>query len=317
MRVAVFGAGYAGLTVARRLERLLPSEIDLTVVDESTTHLVQHELHRLVRYPDLNSAITVSLDKILSRAEIRQATVTDLNPDAGTATLDTTAGTETLEYDFAAICLGSDTEFYGLDGVEEHAIPLKTTDDAEAIRRAALDSADGSVVIGGGGLSGIQAAGELAALSDTEGLALDVRIIEMADRIAPGFDAAFADAVSEELDARDVRIETGVAVDSADEETISLEDGRSVPADLFVWTGGIRGPAAFGGERRPTARDLQISDSTFVVGDAAEITDENGQAVPASAQTAVRQARVAAKNIATLAGPEDVTISVADESEDG
>ena len=319
MRVAVLGAGYAGLTVARRLERLLPPAIDIVVVDESTEHLVQHELHRLIRYPDLESAITVSLEKILSRAELRQATVTDLDTDAGTATLETPDGTETLDYDLAAVCLGAETEFYGLDGVEEYATPLKSVHDAEAIREAALEGEGGQAIIGGGGLSGIQAAGELAALSDREGLDLDVKVVEMADRIAPGFDEAFATAVVEELEARGVTIETGVAVDSADEATVNLDDGRSLDADVFVWTGGIRGPAAMGGERRAAARDLQVSDNTFVVGDAAALTDENGQPVPASAQTAVRQASVAASNIAALAGGDDavsVAIDVADEGSD-
>jgi len=320
MRVAVLGAGYAGLTVARRLERLLPPEAELHLVDEATEHLVQHELHRLIRYPDLDSAITVPLDSLFSRAEIRQATVTDVDAGDGTATLETANGTETLSYDFAAVCLGSETEFYELDSVKEYATPLKKIADADRIRKAALENPGGNAVIGGGGLSGIQAAGELAALSEDEALALDVRIVEMADRIAPGFDAAFAEAVQEELEARGVTIETGVAVKSADEETVHLEDGRSLPAAVFVWTGGIRGPAALGGERRPTARDLQVSNSTFVVGDAAAVTDQNGQAVPASAQTAVRQARVAAKNIVALAGgtPSEpsVTISVSDGRDD-
>lgn len=311
MRVAVLGAGYAGITVARRLERSLPETVDIVVVDESTDHLVQHELHRLIRYPDLEDAITVPLENILSRAEIRQATVTNVDAEAGVATLD---GAEDLEYDFAAVCLGAETEFYGLDGVEEYATPLKAVEDAEAIREAALNAPGGSAVVGGGGLSGIQTAGELAALSAEEGLALDITVVEMADRIAPGFEEAFAEAVRRELEARDVAVETGAAVESADEATVNLEDGRSLPADVFVWTGGIRGPDAMGGERRSTPRDLRVSDSTFVVGDAAAVTDEDGVPVPASAQTAVRQARVAAANIARLAdggsaGPVRIPVS--------
>mgnify|MGYP006280569149 FL=1 len=313
MRVAVLGAGYAGITVARRLERSLPETADIVVVDESSDHLVQHELHRLIRYPALEDAITVPLEKVLSRAEVRRARVTDVDTDAGVATLD---GAEDIEYDFAAVCLGAQTEFYGLDGVEEYATPLKNVGDAEAIREAALAAPGGSAVVGGGGLSGIQTAGELAALSAEEDLALDITVVEMADRLAPGFDEAFANAVARELDARDVAVETGIAVESADEATVHLEDGRSLPADVFVWTGGIRGADAMGGERRPTPRDLRVSDSTFVVGDAAAVTDENGVPVPASAQTAVRQARVAAANIARLAGDGStgpVRIPVADD----
>ena len=73
MRVAVLGAGYAGLTVARRLERRLPDGVELVVVDESDRHLVQHELHSLVRYPELTEAITLPLSEVLSGATVRQA----------------------------------------------------------------------------------------------------------------------------------------------------------------------------------------------------------------------------------------------------
>lgn len=300
MRVAVFGAGYAGLTVARRLERWLPETVDIVVVDESPSHLVQHELHRLIRYPDLAETLTVPLEEVLTRATIRQARVTDIDPDDDVATLEADEETETLSYDFAAVCLGAETAFYGLPGVAEHATPLKRLDHAEAIRSAAFDAAGGHALVGGAGLSGIQVAGELAALSEERGLDLEVTVIEMADRIAPAFEEPFARAVRRELEARDVTIETGVAVERAEADTVDLADGRTLSQNLFVWTGGIRGPDAFGGERRPVSADLAVGENTFVVGDAGAVTDEWGESVPASAQTAVREARIAAKNIDRL-----------------
>ncbi|PSP97626.1 NADH dehydrogenase FAD-containing subunit [Halobacteriales archaeon QS_4_70_19] len=300
MHVAVLGAGYAGLTAARRLERRLPDEVDITVVDESTDHLVQHELHRLVRRPALREVITVPLTEVLDRAEVRQARVTDVDIEAGVATLDTGDGEEQLDYDYAAVCLGAETAFYDLPGVEEHATPLKRPHHAETIRRDALDAAGGRAIVGGGGLSGIQVAGELAALSDEEGLDLDVTIVEMADRIAPGFDGSFADAIRDELRARGVTIETGATVESADSEAVSLADGRSLDYDAFVWAGGIRGPAATGGERTEVRASLRVGDGTFVVGDAGRIVDASGEAVPAAAQTALREARVVAANIRRL-----------------
>jgi len=300
MRVAVFGAGYAGLTVARRLERWLPEAVDIVVVDESLSHLVQHELHRAIRYPDLADTITVPLEDVLTRATVRQARVTQLDPEAGVATLDVDDETESLEYDFAAVCLGAETAFYDLPGVEEHATPLKRLNHAETIRSDAFDSAGGNAVVGGAGLSGIQVAGELAALSDSEGLDLDVTVVEMADRVAPSFDESFARAVRRELDARGIAAETGATVERADEDGIDLADGRTLAADFLVWTGGIRGPDALGGERRPVNADLAVGDGTFVVGDAGAVTDEWGDPVPASAQTAVREARIAAKNIDRL-----------------
>jgi NADH dehydrogenase len=301
MHVAVLGAGYAGLTVARRLERRLPDDVDITVVDESDTHLVQHELHRVVRHPDLAEVITVPLADVLGRAEVRRARVTDVDPEAGVATLDAAdGGAERLDYDYAAVCLGAETAFYGLPGVEEHATPLKRLRHAETIRRDALDAPGGEAIVGGGGLSGIQVAGELAALSDAEALDLDVTVVEMADRIAPGFDEPFADAVRDELRARDVALETGATVESADTDAVHLADGRALGYDTFVWAGGIRGPDATDGDRHEVRANLRAGDGTFVVGDAGRVVDASGEAVPAAAQTALREARVAAANIRRL-----------------
>ena len=299
MRVAVLGAGYAGLTVARRLERTLPGSASLVVVDESGHHLVQHELHRVVRRPDLAETITVPLADVLSRATIREARVESVDPEAGVAELSRPEGgsSEDLEYDVGVVCLGAETAFHGLAGVEEHATPLKRLEHARGVRREAVAAAGGTAVVGGGGLSGVQVAGELAALAREEGLDLSVRLVEMADRLAPAFDATFARAIRRELEARDVAVETGVAVDRADADAVHLADGRTVPYDAFVWTGGIRGPAALDGERPAVGADLQVSDSTFVVGDAASVVDGAGRAVPASARTAIGEARVAARNV--------------------
>ncbi|WP_350355475.1 NAD(P)/FAD-dependent oxidoreductase [Halorarius litoreus] len=308
MRVAVLGAGYAGLTVARRLERRLSDDVDLVVVDASPDHLVLHELHRVVRHPDLAEVITVPLEDLFDRATVRQARVTDVDTDAGVATLDTDTGTEELDYDAAAVCLGSETAFYGLPGVEAHATPLKSLDDAFAIRQGVLAADDGGrVVVGGAGLSGVQLAGELAALGDEEDIALDVTLLEQADRVAPGFDTAFAAALDRELTDRGVTVETGTTVESATEDEIALADDRTLPYDVFVWTGGIGGPAALGGTRPSVGADLRVGESTFVVGDAARVTDAAAKQVPATAQAAVREARVAARNAERLVteGPTD------------
>jgi NADH dehydrogenase len=309
MHVAVLGAGYAGLTVARRLERRLPDDVAITVVDESDRHLVQHELHRVVRRPALREVITVPLEEVLARAEVRQARVVDVDTDAGVATLDTgedgDGSEERLDYDYAAVCLGAETAFYDLPGVEEHATPLKRLAHAEAIRSDALDAAGGRAIVGGGGLSGIQVAGELAALSDAESLDLDVTVVEMADQVAPGFGDAFAEAVRSELDARGVGVETGATVESADADAVHLADDRSLDHDVFVWAGGIRGPDATGGDRPEVRANLRVGDETFVVGDAGRVVDETGEGVPAAAQTALREAKVAAANIRSLVRDED------------
>ena len=301
MQVAVLGAGYAGLALARTLERALPGDVELVVVDEATDHIVQHELHRVVRRPGLADDISVPLTDVLD-CTVRQASVLDVDADAGEATLERPDGSEELlEYDVGAVCLGAETAFYGLDGVREHATPLKRLDDAREIRADFLDLADGDrVVVGGAGLSGVQVAGELAALADEEGMDVEVCLLEQAPEVAPAFPESFQRAVHDALLDAGVDVRTHTGVSGADADVITLESGEELPYDQFVWTGGIQGSAALEDERPVVRADLRLGESTFAVGDAARVVDTDGEAVPASASAAIREASVAADNVAAL-----------------
>ncbi|WP_121822129.1 NAD(P)/FAD-dependent oxidoreductase [Halostella salina] len=304
MQVAVFGGGYAGVSLVRRLEKRLPEEADVLLVDDSGEHLVQHELHRVVRRPSLADDITVPLTDVVDRASIRRARVTEVDPEANVATLD---GGDTVEYDAGAVALGAETAFYDLPGVEEHATPLKRIDHAERIREeflGALD-ADGRAVVGGAGLSGVQLAGELAALAREEDAEAEVVLLEQLDAVAPGFDAEFQRAVREALDDRGVDVRAGTGVAGADADAVELEGGERIPYDTFAWTGGIRGPDALRGERPQVDGRLRVGGSTFVLGDAARVVDADGEAVPASAQSAIREARTVAANIGALVTDDD------------
>lgn len=298
MRVAVLGAGYAGLTLARTLQRTLPEEAALVVVDESATHLVQHELHRVIRRPALADEITVPLADVLD-CEIRRARVTEIDPERGEATLD---GDERLEYDVGAVCLGAETDDYGLPGVAEHGTPLKRLEHARRIREDYLDvlERDGRAVVGGAGLSGVQVAGELAAMAREAGASPEVLLLERFDAVAPSFPENFQRAVRTELERRDVEVRTEAAVERADADAVVLSTDETVSYDQFVWTGGIRGSEALGADRPTVRSDLRLAGATFVVGDAARVVDVDGRPAPASAQTAVRQARVAARNVRSL-----------------
>ncbi|WP_433628509.1 NAD(P)/FAD-dependent oxidoreductase [Halomicrococcus sp. NG-SE-24] len=310
MRVAVLGAGYAGLTLARKLQRGLPDDADLVVVERTGEHLVQHELHRLVRRPSLDDEVRIPLADVLD-CEVRETSVESVVPEENRVEL----ADGDLTYDYAAVCLGAETAFYDLPGVEERATPLKRVEDAREIRsdfRTLLDgrgdgsaSAGGRVVVGGAGLSGVQIAGELAAMAREEGGDPDagrpgVVLLEQMDRVAPSFPRNFQDAVRDQLEKRGVGVRTGTAVERATDEAVELEDGTELGYDQFVWTGGIRGPAALGGDRPEVRGNLRLDGDTFVVGDAARVVDAEGEAVPASAQAAVREARVAATNLLRL-----------------
>jgi len=340
MRIVILGAGYAGVTLARRLESTLPPDVDLVVVDESDTHLVKHEVHRVIRRPAVADAIRVPLSALFDRATVRTARVTGLDRDARTVHLD---GGDDLDYDYAAVCLGSVTADYGIPGVAAHGLPLLSVEDASGIRaafcsaagidadaagdaedRIAVDDADGDrthaergspdagetpatesvdAVVGGAGLSGVQTAGELAALAREEAVSADVTLLERMDDVAPNFPANFRAAVRSALESRGVTVSTDTTVERATADAVETDRG-TFDADVFVWTGGITGTGAMGGERPMVRDDLRLDERTFVVGDAARAVDADGEPVPASASAAIREAGTVADNLTRLVAHE-------------
>ncbi len=301
MHVAVLGAGYAGLTLTRRLEGELPPDVDLTLVDASPNHLVQHELHRVIRRPELARGITVSLADAVD-AEVRIARVESIDPEDGEVEL----SRGSLTYDIGAVCLGARTAFHGLEGVREHAIPLKRLSHAERIRREffrAIEEPAPRIVVGGAGLSGVQVAGELAELAREEGVDPEIVLVERLERVAPGFPPRFSRAVREAVERKGVEVRTDETVQGADADRIDLASG-ALASDLFVWTGGIRGVDALARERPTVRSDLRLAPRTFGLGDAVRVVDGDGEGVPASAQSAVREARTVAENVSRLVAHE-------------
>lgn len=300
MRVAVLGGGYAGLVATRRLEDRLPESAELLLVDESGTHLIQHELHRVIRRPALSDELTVPLEEVLDRATVVEERVQSIDPGSGTAEL----ADETLSYDVGIVALGAETAFYDLPGIEAHATQLKRIEHARAIRADVLPvlEAGGRVVVAGAGLSGIQVAGEVAAMGRERDGDATVVLLEQREAVAPTFPPTFQRAVRDALEDRDVVVHTGSAVASADGDAVSLATDDEIPYDSLVWTGGIRGPDAVDGNRPTVRSDLRLAGDTFVAGDVARVVDDHGRAVPASARTAIGQARVAATNVARVVG---------------
>jgi NADH dehydrogenase len=327
MRVAVLGAGYAGVAAARELESQLPGDVEIVLVDEDGRHLVQHEIHRVVRRPSVADAIELDAADLLDRVTVRRARVTGVDPDRGVAELDPTAGADDtdvadadplggagepsgdgdgvgvparLSFDYGVVTLGSKTAFYGLPGVREAATPLKSIADAAAIRETFLGLAPGErFVVGGAGLSGVQLAGELATLAEERDLDREVVVVEMADTVAPSFASRFQSAVRAALEAAGVDVRTGWRVERADEAVVEADAG-TLTYDGFAWTGGIRGDEALAGDRPVVNRHLRLGERAFGAGDAVRAIDADGSSTPASAQTAIRQAPVAAANVTRL-----------------
>ena len=308
MRVAVFGGGYAGIVAATRLEDRLPEAATVVLVDRQERHLIRHELHRVIRRPEFAETIQIPFADILDRATFRQGTVAAIDLDAGEATFE---NGDTLTYDAGVVAVGASPAYYDLAGVADNSIPLASTADATAIGDSMadlLESGTGTVVVGGGGLAGVQAAGELAELrAKSDATDVSIVLVEQAPAVVPGADSRFQSELRAALEARDVEVRTDQAVSGADESVVGLAESLDIPYDLFVWTGGIEGQAAFDGERPMVRADLRLGDRTFGAGDAVRAVDEDGELAPATAQAAVGMGKVAADNAILRAEADEQT----------
>jgi NADH dehydrogenase len=298
MRVAVFGGGYAGLGVARHLEQSLPADVEIHLVDESGTHVVRHLLHRAIRRPEVAESLSIPLSELLDRTTIDERRVVELDSEAGTAAM---ADGSELTFDLAAVCFGAQPEFHGIDGAESYGTVLHRAGDAERIREGFLDALDegGQVIVGGGGLTGVQVAGELAVLAterDGEDR-IELTILEQESSIPPGFDERMQRAIDDALTSAGITVRTGATITGVTADTVTLADGQQLDYDQFVWAGGIRGPDAAGGSRPRVPATLRLSEGAFGAGDAVTVIDENGRTAPATAHAAIRQAPVVATNL--------------------
>lgn len=298
MDVAVVGAGYAGLAATRRLERTLPDDFEIGLVDDTGIHEIQHELHRLIRYPDLAETLRIRVDTVVDRSRIYEATVEEI--DARAPRIETRSG-DCFSPEAMILALGARTADYGIAGVAEHGHTCKTIAAAERIRARVIDhSPTGQVLVVGAGLTGIQVAGEIAELMTAANNRPAVTIVEQESQVAPMLPAAFGDHVREALLDQGIDVRTGTTITGVTEDTAHTATGSDIPYDVLVWAGGITGPAPTNGHRLDVAANLRVAGRTFAAGDVAAVIDDHGHAVPAAAQTAVPQGRIAAENVGRL-----------------
>lgn len=296
VEIVVLGAGYGGAAAIDSLEGELGDneDVSLTWISNEDYHFLLHESHRLIREASVREGITVPIEEIITEeTNFVQGEVTDVDVDDRTIGL---AADSSIEYDLLVVCLGSKTAFFGIDGLEEHALTLKSLEDAmaisERIRAAADDATEGEpaqVLVGGAGLTGIQTAGEIAAYRSEADAPIDVYLIERSETIFPGHDHEFQGAIRNKLEDHDVDIRTNTVISAVDDSTVELESGDEMDYDVLIWAGGITGQDALGLADLPkdhnrvyTGATLETDDDrVFALGDTA-LMDQDEQESPLS-----------------------------------
>jgi len=339
-RVLVLGGGFAGVRTAVELEKRLGRRRDVEI------WLVSRENFMLFT-PLLPEACSGVLEPrhVVSplRGMLRHASswaitaeVERIDVDARTVTVLGGDGDEHhLHYDTLVLALGGVTHTFGIPGVAEYAAGMKTLADAfglrnrmiEMLERADLEedeasrAAQLSFVVGGGGFSGVETAGEMEEFlrrvrrryyPKIDPSWIRTYLVELNDRLLPEMPAEMGEYARSRLTRRGFDVRLGTAIREVREDAVVVARGdatETIPARTVVWTGGVR-PAPIVSEagvevdkagRAVTRPTMETSrEGVYAIGDCAAIPDVDGQEgarhAP-TAQNAVREARRLAANI--------------------
>jgi NADH dehydrogenase len=261
----ILGGGFAGVAVAHRLERRLrPDEASIALVSRENFTVFTPMLPE-VSSGDLEPRhIATPVRAQLRRTTFVLGEITRVDLDARVieARHVITGAMTRLEYDHLVLALGSVTSTFGIPGVEEHTLPLKSLEDAERLRNRIIAALEQAVVtppgpererlltfvVVGGGYTGCECAGELVDLFHSiipyyRPLRLtDVRmvLIEAGQSLLPDLPPQMGSYTTRNLQRRKVELLLGDGVTRIDAQAIALQSGRMIPAATVVWSAGVR-----------------------------------------------------------------------------
>lgn len=324
--VVVLGAGFAGLSAVRALQQ---APVRVTLVDRHSYSTFQPLLYQVATGALNPGDITYGARGFAAQtgALFRKGEVTTVDPESRTVSLD--VGPD-LHYDYLVIANGVTTNYFGVPGAAEHAFPIYTRAEALAVRDrmtghldhiAATGQARGaSVVVVGGGATGVEMAGTLAELRNSvlpsrypelDPDEVHVVLVEMTDKVLPPFAPRLRAYAAEQLRARGVELRLEAAVKEVRPDTVLLADGTELPAQMTVWATGVAAhervkswglPQGKGG-RIVVGGDLRVPDhpEILVAGDIGVIDDDE---LPQLAQPALQTGRHAGRTITRLVAGE-------------
>jgi NADH dehydrogenase FAD-containing subunit len=240
-RIAIVGANFAGLRAAQALG----NEYDVTVFDPSPWFEWLPNIHELLSGAKRPADLRLSRKRLVEKAGHRFVRDAVVAIDAKRGRLRTSTGS-THDFDACIVAVGGVNETFGVRGADRHALPLKSVADGEAIRRRLAVLAKGrasrSVVIVGGGFTGVEALGEILRRYRNR-KNLTIHVVDAATRLMPGASPSIDAAVRAHCASFGVQVHTASAVAAVTPGGVRLQSGRRLRSDLTIWTGGGSAPA--------------------------------------------------------------------------
>ena len=327
--ILIVGAGFAGLQAAQTLSK---SNVHVTLVDKNNYPLFQPLLYQVASTglnPSEISAIVRSNFRHRPNVKVLKATMTGLDKEHRKVQFN--RGELELEYDYLVLCLGGKTCYFGNDQWADAAPGLKSLDDAVSIRNRLLDSLEKaellgdeaqieeltSVVVIGGGPTGVELAGAFAELRSKvlsrdfnrfDPRKVKVTLVEGGPALLNGYDQKSSNYTAKRLEKLGVQVLLNERVEDVTEQGVKTSE-RFLPSHNVIWAAGVEGhPLAKmvsddldGRGRLKLTPDLQVEGESniYACGDMTYFPHDERfpRGLPGVAPAAIQQGKTAAQNI--------------------
>jgi len=335
-RIVILGGGFAGMKTAENLEHqfLHDRSVSLTLISETNALLFTPMLAEVAGSSLEPSHISTPLRSSLPRHNFIRATVESVDLENRIVKLAadpsrSDGGPREIPYDQLVLALGAVSNYLGMANIQKYALDFKSLFDAIRIRNRVIEMferADSETdpalrrrlltfVIAGGGFAGVELAGALndfgrGILTDYPNLRpqdLNVVLVHSRDHILPELSESLGRYAQEKMSARGVNFRLNARLKDFEPGVVGLSDGE-IPAETLVWTAGTApNPILRTMQAECDKRGAVVVETTLAVknhpgvwalGDCAAVVDgATGKPCPPTAQFAIREAAVLAKNI--------------------
>jgi NADH dehydrogenase len=332
-RILIIGGGFAGVYTALHLDKVLAGEtrVEVTILSSENFMLFTPMLHEVAASDLSPTDIVCNLRRLFRRVQFLEADVEKIDLSTRRVSVAYGGGYKhrDLEYDYLVIAAGSENNFFGSVELETNTVTMKTLTDAMLLRNriiAALENASLetdekvrrallTVVVAGGGFAGVETIG---AVNDFVRDALqwypvlreeEVRLVLVHPKevILPELGEKLGRYAQKKLADRKVEILINTHVQSYADGLVGLDKGDSIFAFTLIWTAGVTPgkliadlPCKKDHGRLVVNENLEIPDQpgVWALGDCASALDPaTGKPFPTTAQHAVRQGKIVARNI--------------------
>lgn len=329
-RVVIVGAGFAGLTLAKKLSSKF---FQVVLIDKNNYHQFQPLFYQVATSGLEPSSISFPLRKIFQcnkNVYIRMAAVTAISSENNT--IQTNIGD--IEYDYLVLAQGAEPNYFNNRQLQENAYSMKSVSEALLLRNTLLQNYENAltvtdekqrdaylnVVIVGGGPTGVELAGAIAEMKkkilpkdyfELNFGSMHIHLLEGASMLLNGMSQDAGITAIKYLNQLGVNVQTNTLVKEYDGLTVQLSNGKSLECRCLIWAAGVKGtfiPGLSAGASGTNNRILvdrynQVLNQKgiYAIGDIAQMTTGKWpKGHPQMAQVAIQQARHLANNLLHL-----------------